>query len=265
MAYLIERILIKVLKLLKVDLLTHAHVQIGAGHSPDLTGDGEEYVIKYLIERILARRPDVLFDVGANSGDYAKILSETFPSSQIYCFEPMPDNFKKLTKQTAGLNTINILSALGSHEGTLKLHLGEHNSNGTMATAHKGTLETIFPFVGKIDEFESPMTTLDKFCSNTISQIDFLKIDVEGSELDVLKGAANLIKSDRIKIIQFEFNEFNIFSKTFMYDFYELLKQYRFYRILPQNKLLPLGEYNSSLEIFRYQNILALHKSLNYE
>jgi len=73
-----------------------------------------------------------------------------------------------------------------------------------------------------------------------------------------------MISEDKINVIQFEFNEFNIFSKTFFYDYYKILPQYKFYRIMPGNRLFPLGEYISAHEIFRYQNILAVNNSLNY-
>jgi hypothetical protein len=108
------------------------------------------------------------------------------------------------------------------------------------------------------------MITVDSYCENKIDRIDFMKIDVEGHEFEVLKGAVNMINDSRVSMIQFEFNEFNIFSKTFFRDYYRILKDYKLYRIMPQNRLLPMGEYDSSHEIFRYQNILAIHNSLNY-
>lgn len=257
----IERLFIKVLKLLKTDLLVHAHVQIGVGHNTYQSG--EEYVIKHVIKKVLNRDPEVIFDVGANIGEYAKILAATFPLAHIYCFEPVPANFANLANNTKGLNTINTLTALGSRSGTLTLHIGANNDDGSMATAYEATLQTFFPFAGEVNQVvETPMTTLDEFCENKIDEIDFLKIDVEGYELEVLKGAIKLIKENRIKIIQFEFGEHNIFSKSFMYDFYQTLKSYTFYRIAPQNKIIPMGAYNPSLEIFRYQNILAIHNTL---
>ena len=78
-------------------------------------------------------------------------------------------------------------------------------------------------------------------------------------------GSKNMLVDAKIGVIQFEFNEFNIISKTYMKDFYNLLNDYQFFRIMPQNRLFRMGEYNSNHEIFRYQNILAIHKSLNFK
>ncbi|MDB4902148.1 MAG: hypothetical protein JWQ63_1429 [Mucilaginibacter sp.] len=265
MKNLFERLLIKILKLLNADLLGHAHVQIGAGHNT--YSSGEAYVINTILNNVLKRPPLIIFDIGANVGEYAKMLRHKFLKAEIYCFEPGLESFNELEINTKELNIHLQNIAVGSSEGTLTLFKGSNDTDGTMVTAYKDTLSDIFTFAG--DPTESiicDMISIDSFCrDNKVSEIDFLKIDVEGYELEVLKGAVKMIKENKIHIVQFEFNEFNIFSRSFFHDYYKILPQYKFYRIMPQNRLYPLGEYNSSLEIFRYQNILAINNSLNYE
>lgn len=263
MKNLLERFLIRILKLLHVNLLQHAHIQIGAGHNTYLSG--EEYVIDSLLSTILKRDPLTIFDVGANIGNYAKMLRAKFPEAQIHCFEPGPEAFKALALNTAELQ-INIHNlAVGSCNGTILLVKSSNDNDGAMLTAYKDAISDIFTFAGEPNEsIRCDMINLDDFCNNSFLNIDFLKIDVEGHELEVLKGAAKMINENRLNIIQFEFNEFNIISKSFFYDYYKILPQYEFYRIMPQNKLYPLGNYTSSHEIFRYQNILAVNKAVNY-
>ena len=259
----LERLLIKMIKLLHIDMLQHAHVQIGAGHNTYLSG--EEYVIDTLINHILKKDPVVIFDVGANKGDYAKMLKSKFPDAEIHCFEPGPQAFKQLISNTNELK-INLHNvAVGSSNGTITLVKSSNDDDGAMLTAYKDAMTDIFTFAGEPDQqISCDMICLDDFCKDAVKEIDFLKIDVEGHELEVLKGAAKMIASNKIKIIQYEFNEFNIISRSFFYDYYKLLPQYKFYRIMPQNKLYPLNDYTSSHEIFRYQNILAVNNSLNY-
>ena len=73
----------------------------------------------------------------------------------------------------------------------------------------------------------------------------------------VLKGAKALLASESIEIIQFEFNKMNVFSRTFMHDFFVLLPKFRFFRMV-QDGLVALGEYNpGSWELFGYQNIVC--------
>ena len=69
-------------------------------------------------------------------------------------------------------------------------------------------------------EMEFNLSTLDLFCEReAIPNIDFLKIDTEGNELDVLEGAKKLLSGGKIKIIQFEFGECDVFSQSFFERF----------------------------------------------
>ena len=107
------------------------------------------------------------------------------------------------------------------------------------------------------------MNTLDNFAKREkIERIDFLKIDIEGNELAVLQGSKNLLTKNRILFIQFEFNEMNVYSRTFFKDFIDMLPDYIIYRMMPRG-LYKLGPYRPSThEIFAFQNIIAVHKSM---
>ena len=104
---------------------------------------------------------------------------------------------------------------------------------------------------------------LDEFCSDhKIEHIHFLKMDVEGNELNILNGAKRMIENDSIDFIQFEFGGCNIDSRTFFQDFFYLLKErYRIYRIL-KNGLYPIDSYSEKYEIFITTNYLAQRISL---
>lgn len=263
MKKLIERALIRLLKLMRTDLLAHAHVQIGVGHNT--YNSGEEFVIDRLLSKILKKDADVIADVGANVGNYGILLRNRFPPARIYCFEPITETFNQLVSNTKHMNISCQNVAVGSSKGTINFFRGTNDNDGTMVTAYKDAIDSIFTFAGTTEgNINADMITLDDFFTDKESKINFLKIDVEGHELEVLKGAKKMIGGNHIDIIQFEFNEFNIFSGSYLYDYYKILPQYKFYRILPANKLYPLGEYNSTNEVFRYQNILAINNSLNY-
>lgn len=93
-----------------------------------------------------------------------------------------------------------------------------------------------------------------------IRNIDFLKIDVEGDELNVLYGASNMLEMRGIKAIQFEFGGTHIDSRTYFRDFWNLLSpQYDIYRVI-QNGLHRICKYTELLEIFACQNFLAILK-----
>jgi hypothetical protein len=107
-------------------------------------------------------------------------------------------------------------------------------------------------------EYDIKMTTLDRYCERKgIIQVDFLKLDTEGHELEGLRGAKNLLESKKIKVIQFEFGEMNVFARVYLKDFYDLLKDYRFFRI-DTHRLIPLPTWEREYEIFKFQNFVAI-------
>jgi hypothetical protein len=101
---------------------------------------------------------------------------------------------------------------------------------------------------------------LDLFCvEQDIPRIDFLKLDVEGLELDVLRGAGHMLGS-AIDSIQFEFGGTDIDSRVFLRDFFYLLAPaYDIFRIV-HNGVVALPRYKEQFEIFMYANYLAVRR-----
>lgn len=96
--------------------------------------------------------------------------------------------------------------------------------------------------------------------------IDYVKLDLEGHELEALKGASQLLQSHKIKALTFEFGGCNIDSRTYIKDFWQLLVDgygYTLYRQLSRRRLLRLDYYSESLERFNWQNILACAPGVN--
>ena len=104
------------------------------------------------------------------------------------------------------------------------------------------------------------------FIRHQIDRVNFLKLDLEGHELEALKGCIEVIQKHKIDAIQFEFGGCNIDSRTYVRDFWQLLCnqcQYKMYRVLPQQRLLRLHDYSESLERFNWQNLLAVAPNVN--
>jgi FkbM family methyltransferase len=147
----------------------------------------------------------IVFDVGGFRG----ITSQWFArkSHHVHTFEPMPENAESIRMALKARNVENVSVhqiAVSDRIGTSEFHLCAmkgHNSLGRVNTsAHVGSIQV-------------PTTTLDDFADrNGIGAIDFLKIDVEGFELEVLKGAAKLLSSHGIKGLLFEANKSVLFS-----------------------------------------------------
>jgi FkbM family methyltransferase len=210
----------------------------------------------HLFKKLMKLNPKIIFDVGANKGEYTKKLIKYCPNSQYYCFEPNKNTFKKLKHSLDKHNNINLYNlGLGEKEALDFLYSPTNDINSTLSSNNNIFNDSI--------KQEVKNTTIDNFLhDNNINQIDFLKIDTEGTEFNILKGAINTIKNQKVNIIQFEFNHMNRFSKTFMKDFIKILEDYTLFRLLP-NSFLELDSHNYKpvhLELFGYQNILAIKK-----
>ena len=237
------------------NLLLHTYRNMGIHIASDELS-GETKLLEFFNSRWKGGQHRIIFDVGANIGQYSKWLLEHFQNAEIHAFEPGNAAFKSLYKELGGHKIMLNNCGLGRAKGSLKLYNPsefKHNQHGTI---YKNVLSDLLDKSELIEEIVQ-IDTIDHYCKeHKISQIDFLKIDTEGHELDVLRGAQKMISAGRIKHIQFEFNEMNIISRVFLKDFYELLEGYHFYR-LHTNQLIKLGKYSSSNEIFQFQNILA--------
>lgn len=208
--------------------------------------NGELAVLRIIKSRFRPNDKLVIFDVGAHTGLYARIVDDVFGNmATIYCFEPSFQLFQQLKATLRKENFRLYRLGLSDEAAEIKLF----SSDDYIPTA----LPTAFIVTGQeLVSTESIKTTrLDTFCiENNVTLIDFLKIDVEGFELKVLLGSGDLLQKGMIKFIQFEFGQHCIASRSFMLDFYSLLNHsYRLFRILP-NGLYELKSYNSSLENF---------------
>ena len=111
--------------------------------------------------------------------------------------------------------------------------------------------------IARVDEVE--LRTLDQVAGELgLARIDLLKVDVEGHELPVLKGARGLLDAGAIEAVQFEFGERSLYSRTFLRDFFELLgRDFDFFRVTPRG--LRRLEYSPAAEIFVQEaNYLAM-------
>ena len=236
--------------------------RIGVNRYGDDEQTGEAYVRQTLLPLLFSTKkvPPVFFDVGANQGNYVVALQAIFPKANIYAFEPNAHAFALLQKKVNGaIKPVNI--ALGNAAGPALLSVYAQDKDTEHGTLHDGVLAEIFK-AQHIEQLSIEVDTLDGFChAHHISNIDFLKIDTEGHELNVLQGATEMLKRDAISVIQFEFNEMNIYARVFLRDFYQCLPNHHFYRI-KNGELIVLGPYNIANELFKYQNILAVHQSL---
>jgi len=218
---------------------------------------GEHHFLKQYLSS--CQNPIVL-DVGANEGLYSKDVWAANRDAHVVAFEPHPKTYTRLLLNSSGQENITTINAAcGSEAGQLVLYDYAGSEGTEHASLHPGVIDGIHG--GLSDQHVVEVIALDSFATNRgISLIHLLKIDAEGHELEVLKGAARLLRENRIRAIQLEFNEMNVVSGVFFKDFCELLPNYNFFRML-RDGLISLDPYSPlRCELFAFQNIVALPK-----
>lgn len=221
---------------------------------------GEEHFLnKFLLKN---KGQKIIFDIGANIGNYSKMIKQISLNTKLYSFEPHPKTFLTLKGVASKNNFLAFNFGFGNKEEQTKIYDYADNDGSSHASLYSKVITDIHK--GKATEHEITITKIDTFVKKyKINKIDLLKIDTEGNELDILKGAKDALKNNLIDVIQFEFTQLNTISRVFLKDFYDLLKNFTFYRMLPDG-ILPLGEYNPVFcEIFAYQNIIAIKDGVN--
>lgn len=215
------------------------------------------------LQRWLRQRHEpVCFDVGANRGLYSAMILEVNPGARLHCFEPHPRNFEAL-KQRIGRTANAILNncGCGDEPGALTLFDYADADGSSHASMHREVIERLHG--ARSVEHRVPVVCLDDYVKeHGIRQIDLLKIDTEGHEFAVLRGAADTLRTGIVACIHIEFNEMNAVSGVFFKQFYDLLSpDYTLYRLLPTS-MLEITRYMPAYhEIFAFQNIVAFRRT----
>lgn len=196
------------------------------GHDPERNGELE------LIRRAVSVRPAdrtmVVFDVGANVGDWtALVLRVAGGAVDCHLFEPTRESSEALERRFGGDGRVRITrTALADRSGAavMRAYGGTSKVNSLVdGQFHPGDSELE----------EVPMLTGDAYCrSRGIEAIDLLKIDTEGFEWNVLAGFEGMLREKRIRIIQFEYGYIHADTGHLMHHFFGLLEGYG-YRVGP--------------------------------
>jgi len=145
---------------------------------------------------------NVVVDLGANIGYYSLILAKLVGNEgKVFSFEPVPKNFSKLEKNIKLNNYSNVIAeniAISNFNGQTELFVSQKTIGGSTLYEPKQikSHQNFLPI-------SVSTMTLDNYLKSKTNHenIDFLKIDIEGSEVNALKGATNILKNPKLKIL----------------------------------------------------------------
>ena len=224
--------------------------------SYNMEKNGEQYLINNLSKLNLKN----IFDVGANIGEWTKLTSKKFQNSHFHLFEISETSFETLNDNFSSNKNIN-LNNLGLYNVEKEI---EYQDYGNYSGINTLVLDSSFHKDGNIPIIKKCKTISgDKYCEiNKIDTIDFLKIDVEGAEYQILDGFKKKLSEAKIKVIQFEYGYINANAKFLMNDFYKLLSSYGYILGPLKKNGVIFMEFDYSLNNFNSgPNFVAVHKN----
>jgi len=229
----------------------------------DPATNGETIVQSTVLEYLKKNENICIFDVGTNTGSWTYSLfkhANKTSSLTVHAFEPCTDTYSTLTTNLHSWNLNGKIKsnklALSSSVRTRPFYsLGPNIGINSLSTPADPTQYAV----------ESVQTeTIESYClRNNISHINFIKIDTEGHDMEVIYGGNKMLASGTIDILQFEYNHRWINERHFLRDAFELLLplDYIIGKITPKGiEFYPDWDYE--LETFTEANYLAVKQSL---
>ncbi len=182
-----------------------------------------------------ADRELILFDIGANLGQTSLEFANSFAKSLIYSFEPDPSTFLELGKQTKAypnIKTYNI--GFGGKNGKVQMNVNKGSGGNSILSVS----EKINDFAGgdwteRIGETEVELCTLNSFCEALkIGQIDLVKIDTQGYEINILEGGSKILTPTYTKAVYIEVLFVELYKEqAYFIDVFKILSE-RGYRLV---------------------------------
>jgi len=215
----------------------------GSGTGWDMGGE-----VTAAVAFLAGARDPVIFDVGANVGEWTREIWAALGRGRYFAYEPQQACADRLKASDVPGLTI-VQRAVSDQPGELDLHADFAGS--VVASLYQ-----------RADTYLDPQTCVERVQVTTVDEemqaygldrIDFMKIDVEGAELQVLQGAQRALGRQAIRSFTFEFGSANIYSRVFFRDLWDLIagNGYSLWRIVPGGRLIPQPRYREDLEHFR--------------
>lgn len=246
-------------------LFIRAFYWIENNNNVDFHGNGEEHFLDAVTVYLAGLKGSEveIFDIGANQGEYSRIILEKLSKNRIgarlHLFEPTTSCFKLLSDQYGAMpNLVLNQVAVSSENGSAQIYYDQEKS--ALASLHQRDLSA---FGLSLDRSEAVQTVrLDAYIQDKkIDHIHLLKIDIEGHEIAAFQGMGEFLSGDFVDFVQFEYGGANLDSKTSLMELYALFEKQGFVvgKVMPGG--IDLRPYRPWMENFQYANYVAVSKN----
>lgn len=199
-----------------------------------------------------------VFDVGSNRGDWAKDVLGLAKLKELVCFEPVPETFTMLRKALADFPCVRCINcAVTDKTDKADMYWYKNNISYAEMSNLYGRPDVESRLNLKVEKFETLTLALDDY-DLAFKKIDYLKIDAEGAELYILKGAKTLLGKKKIISLQFEYGGCAKDSNSTLKEMFEILQKngYGVARIIPDGLIL-IEKWDDVLENYTHSNYFA--------
>jgi FkbM family methyltransferase len=225
----------------------------------DMRTNGECWLQTRIVDLAPPGQAIRVIDVGANVGRWSAAMlaaarqAGRLDDLDLHAFEPASYTFARLSDGLHGQSVTLRRTALGEYPGSATLHVVAPGAGRNSLHETPGR-----PAPAASTE-EVATTTLDTYVSGArLDRITLVKIDTEGHDLAVLRGARRLLAEQRVMIAQFEYNHRWIDARSFLRDAFDLLEPlgYRLGKLTPHGVEFYPG-WDADLETFVEGNYVA--------
>ncbi|WP_299190703.1 FkbM family methyltransferase [uncultured Litoreibacter sp.] len=203
---------------------------------------------------------DVVFDVGAHHGLWSKAVLEQVGDVDLHVFEATKGSYEKIVEQLGDKGTIN--HAAASHTDG-EIVFNTYRDDDRLSSIYRRTSVEDDLLPAGFEANAVPAVALDSYWTDPKKQINLLKIDVEGAEYDVLRGANRLLKAGQVDYIQFEYGGTFEDAGFTLGNVWSYLRRsgYAVFKVGKRN-FTEIERFTPAMEDYRYANLLAVHERL---
>ncbi len=206
----------------------------------------------------------IVFDVGANVGSWTEEVLNHQTNVQLHLFEPAPKTHTVLSQKITARKWADrvVANCIGIAEDNIVKSFYYYDRHSVLSTFKRRVSIDKTGRFGCPTEFKLLTTTIDNYCQQkAIRRINFLKVDTEGSELDVLLGAKQCLQRGKIDYIQFEYGGTYQDAQITLQQVFNYLQKYRYsiFKVL-EERLEYKPEFVPTDENYQFSNYLAVNE-----